>query len=213
MTKKSARVNNTLTTAQIAEAAALFRAGQQTIGELAAKYHCSTKTLSRHFKKMGVKKGEIGEEVQRQVEEELKRQIGGMTADKIKMIQDAKSQSYKLASFVERWIGKLLMEAAHGSKSVVEIKEQLKVLSSLGAPLKNLQNVKFDSLGILNEGIANQEIIPELIIQVMGPDDVKRVQQAQRLSLEDMGDDTLGLPKLDDESDSVIEEPEAPTKP
>ena len=205
-TKKEA-AKKRMTPAQWAEARAMWASGEFTLEQLADKFGVARETLSRRFKKDGVKKGQAA--IDKKVEAEIVEKAT-LEADKWReRAEKAREQFFRATEMLNGMNIKVLRDA-HANETIFAAQPDLKAIQMCLKNLEMAKGIQWSILGLDREGVDEEEI-PELMIRELTPDELQRIQAAQsQVSQEDEIEIGDAAPYLEDddlelEDDLVVE--------
>lgn len=185
-----------LTPAQWAEARAMWASGEFNLEQLSEKFGVARETLSRRFKKDGVKKGQSA--LDKKVEAEIVEKAVQDVDKWRERGEKTRENIYKIAEMLNSMNIKAIRDA-HGGAGLYAAQPDLK---AIGMALKNLEvvkNVQWSVTG-LDKELSEEDEIPELFVRELTPDDVQRIRSMQQTVDEEeeieIGDAT---PYLDDD--------------
>lgn len=193
-TEKSARAR--LTTAEIAEAVALYESGSTTLEELGRRFGKRPETFMRLFKKMGVVKGSKAAETTERVKEEVEKSMLDDAALLATRIRETKEEHYKMASALGKLSWNEILVAKREGRTYASTMNELK---ALGQALVNLRIAREERYIVLGIGDGNTEDpeIPELPIHELTQEQIEemRAKAGDDLELDSLDD---GLSEVED---------------
>lgn len=192
-----------LSEAQIAYAIETVRSGSATIKTMAEQLKVSSRTLQRHFKKKGVgvkpdpaKSQEIATAAAEAARLAL---MGGNPAEHAKKIYETREATRKAHQLAERWS---LQVASYCLQNKIDPATKLNTFKALvyfTNVLKNTQAGQFEALGIGTNLDPESDVLPELMIKIMGEKEVQQVREATKELGDDLGLPAPELPLIEDE--------------
>lgn len=189
--KPSVRKGKQLNSTEKAEAVAMWRSGQFTLDQIAAKLDRSRLTFIRLFNVLGVAKGENSAASEKKITEAVEAAVVGNVAEIAERIKDTKEDHYKMASGIAKLVWNLIAVCKKEGKSFQTIGADLKALRYASAILKTSREEKYALLG-LNEKEDDSDKDPEdLVIREITAAEIRDRANSQ------VNDDDFG-PDLED---------------
>lgn len=172
------KVRRKLTEAQWAEAEALWSTGEFQLNELSERFGVRPETLSRRFKKNGIKKGEmpVAEAVKTAVQEAV---IDDATVI-ANRIRETKEEHYKWSKVLSGMAMKEIADAKKGEKAIAVVHPNLKALQTAMQIVEQGYKSRAAILGIDNEEGGSDEV-PELVISELTQDQVDDMRRQQEV--------------------------------
>ena len=211
-----------LTSAEKAHIIELYKSGTASIGDLAKRYKKSYSAISTLLQKNKARKGENAEQYQQQVQEEIQKQAMDDAAVVAARIRETKEEHYKMAAGLSKLIWKTIADAKKdGRKLDGVVAAEIKSYKNAAEALRITRNERYAILNISaqDEMDAKQDV-PELIVQELTAEEIQKMSEAQRVSMDDIGDVWDGtidddIPDRDrieegDDEDDIQEDEEAP---
>jgi DNA invertase Pin-like site-specific DNA recombinase len=165
------------------QAALAMRAAGYSVAVIAERINVSVSTLKRLFKRCGVKKGSVSEELIEKATKELledaetvetvKREAATLLLDDLAL---SKQLRHAMAEATEKLI----------ATDTAEALQVMRAVSSAAVALKSTSETVRKSLGLDKDDNAVDEL-PELTIRMMNNDEIEAVKEKARRRLE--GDD------------------------
>lgn len=174
-----------LTSSEKAEAIALWRAGSVTLDDLAKKFNRDRTTFSRLFNNVGVMKGEAREEHEKKVTETVEAAALGEAALIAQRIRDTKERHYRLAELIEKLMSDLIIKAKKENRAIGTVAGDLKALQYAIQTAKAAREEKYAVLGLNEKEADDTGELPDLVLQELTAEDVKKMHQSQLAEDED----------------------------
>lgn len=189
-TPEKTSTRSRLTTAEIAEAVALYESGSTTLEELGRRFDKRPETFMRLFKKMGVVKGSKAAETTERVREEVEKSMLDDAALLASRIRETKEEHYKMATALGKLSWNEIFTAKKEGRTYASTMNELKAIGQALANLKMAREERYIVLGINDDG-GDDPVIPELPIHELTQDQIEEMRAKA-------GDDELDLDALDD---------------
>lgn len=164
---------------QWGEVAAAYKAGHATLEELSAKYGPSAMTVQRRMKKMGVVKGEVAAEVEKEATEIYTSKAAGEIAEEL----DEDRQAYRVfkknhLKYLDFVTTRMMRDLAGAEKAEAEVMAAL----AAGGPApsgKNLRMVEglHDRIVVYVNALKGLKGSREGITDLLGVQDVENLQK------------------------------------
>lgn len=204
--KASEKPRRRMTPAQWAEARAMWASGEFTAEQIAEKFGVARETLSRRFKKDGVKKGQSA--IDKRVEAEIIEKATKNVDKWAERAEQARESFYKTYEMLHKMTVKTIGDAHRGA-GLFSAQPDLKALQMAASVMDRVRLNQWAVIGLDKES-ADEEEIPELLIRELTPDEVQRLKTMQN-SVKDeeieVGEADPYLEDLDDEDvDTLIVE-------
>lgn len=192
--KPSDRKGKRLNSVEKAEAIAMWRSGQYTIDEIAAKLGRSRLVFLRLFKAEGVKKGENSEAYTKKVEEAVEKATLSDAEEIATRIRETKEDHYKMAQGLSKLVWHIIANCRREGHSFSTISSDMKALRYASAILKATREDRYAVLG-LNEKESDEDKSPEdLTIREITFEEIQDRLKNQVGS----EDDDFNVPDIDD---------------
>jgi len=165
------------------QAALAMRAAGYSVAVIAERINVSVSTLKRLFKRCGVKKGSVSEELIEKATEELLQDAEAVQTVKREaaaLMMDDLALSKRLRQAMAEAADKLV------ATDTTQALQVMRAVSSAAVALKSTSETLRKSLGLDKEDSAVDEL-PELTIRVMTNDEIEAVKEKARQRL--VGDD------------------------
>lgn len=209
-TQSSESKKRRMTPAQWAEARAMWASGEFTAEQIGEKFGVARETLSRRFKKDGVKKGQSA--IDKRVEAEIIEKATQNVDKWAERAEQARESFYKTYEMLHKMTVKTIGDAHRGA-GLFSAQPDLKALQMASSVMDRVRVNQWAVLGLDKESLDDEEI-PELLIRELTPDEVQRLKVMQNSVNEDeeieIGDADPYLEDLgdDDEIDDLVVEGE-----
>ena len=184
-----------LTISEKAEAIALWKSGSVTLEELARRFKKDQTTFSRLFRLTETKKGETADEVTKKVTEAVTTAIVTDATTLATRIKDTKEDHYKMASGIAKLTWQLLLQARQANQPMGSLATDMKALQAAAQIFKTTREERYALLGISAEDENGDKPLPELIVQELTVEDIKKMHDQKMQSDDELG----GLVRLGDE--------------
>lgn len=185
--KKKRRVPRHLTTSQKAEALALWRSGEVTLDELAKRFKKDRTTFLNLFNREGAQKGETKEKTEKKVQEAVESSIVSDSIILANRIRDTKEEHYKMAYGISRLTWDILSKAKREGIPIGSFAADMKTLQAAANVLKVAREERYAVLGISILDENDDKPLPDLVVQELTSEDIKRLNAEQAVSDEEMG--------------------------
>lgn len=201
-----------LTTSEKAHICEIYRSGTATYKDLAKQYNCNVQTIALIIKKNKVIKGENSEIVQAKVQQEIDRRLAEDAAVIATRIKETKDESYLMFTGVRKLLWKTITDAKKENKRLDgAVANEIRSLKLTAETLKITREQCYVILNITDkekEELENRQDFPELKIQELDAETIQKMNEAQRLEMDDIGMmwDDEDMPSFDDK----VEEGEGP---
>lgn len=189
-------VKKKLTEAKWTEAEALWSTGEFQLAELSERFGVRPETLSRRFKKNGVKKGEMP------VAEAVKEAVTAAVVDDatvlIARVRETKEEHYKWAKIISGMAMKEVASASKEGKAIASAHPNLKALQTCMQIVDQGYKSRASILGIDGEEDELDQI-PELVVSELSQEQIEEMRVAQeqdefdQLAEEEIGDSLTDL--------------------
>ena len=198
--EKKRKPNTHLNSAQKAEAIALWKSGAVTLADLEAKFKKDRTTFIRLFKDAGVEKGESKEEVSKKIQASVESSLIGDASQLAERIRNTKEEHYKMASSLARIAWTMLADAKKNNKPIGTLQGDMRSLQMAAQVLKITREERYIVLGVKAEDDNEDRPLPELTVQELTAEDIKRMHAEQ---LQQTADE-LGLNEIEDLGDEAV---------
>lgn len=188
-----------LTVAQKAEAAALWRTGSVTLDDLAKKYGKTPEMFSRLFTRMGIKKGEAVAEAVKEAEKKIAAHVASDTEVTLQRIAQVRDQHFKMSQALAIMAFKDLQQAKAAELDIGRLKDQMTVYKLVSDVIGNSRKELFEILNVeKHDAQSDLDDLPELTIRELTNDEILQLQDTPA---EDEDGADLGEGMLDLEDD------------
>lgn len=213
--KPKKRAIRHLTASQKAQAIELWRSGEVTLDDLARKFKKNRDTFSNLFKREGVEKGSAKKELERRVQEKVQEDLANDAVVLANRIRETKEEHYKMAAGIAKLVWFTITKARQDNKPIASVGYDLKALKVAAETLRITREDRYAVLGISPDDDGEEKPLPDLVVQELTAEDIRKMQRdtflkaADDLDVDpsDLGDSDLltDHPVEDDESDRVVE--------
>ena len=179
--KKTPRpvLHRKLTIEQRAEAAALWRAGSVTLGDLSKKYGKRPETFSRMFKLMGLVKGSAAVETAKKLAAALAAASVSSVSVEVSRIAAMKDEHFKFSSFLAKTAMGEIFRARTAGLDLAGLRETMLTLKLAGEVVSNSRKELYALLRVEEHDLqAEIEDLPELSVAELTPEQVAQMQAA-----------------------------------
>ena len=209
---KTVKPRKRLTPRQWAEAEALWGAGEITLPQLCAKYGLQKSAFTRHFNKIGLKKGDKAKDIRAAAEDAVNKAAKEEAALLAQRIRETKEEHYKMAAGLAKLTWAEIVQAKANATPFGAIINNVKALELAMNALKKAREERYACLGLDKDDYVDEEALPDLVIQELTPEQIEQLRERDRLLAEEMGlDIEVAKPDqsvVDDESDADDEDDE-----
>jgi len=197
--KKFGVRSKSLTVAQKAEAAAMWRTGSVTLDDLSKKYKKTPEMFSRLFTRMGVKKGEGIPALMKEAEKKIVEARVNDTEETLKRIAQVKDSHFKMSQQLAIMAFRDLQQARAAEIDIAKLKDAMTVYKLIGEIVGSSRRELFDILNVeRHESLSEMDELPDLTVRELTQNEVL---QLQKTPSEDDIDADLGEGMLDLEED------------
>lgn len=176
MSEKPTKISRSrLSTAEIAEAIALYESGTTTLDELARKFGKVPETFHRIFKKRGIVKGSKAGETAERVKKEVEKATVDDATTLLTRIRETKEEHYKVATALFKLNWAEIMQAKTEGRSMASIAPNLKAIQVAAQNFKLIREERYLVLGISDENGGEDEI-PELAIHELTQEQIEEMR-------------------------------------
>ena len=179
-----------LTTAQKAEAIALWKSGNVTLDDLAKKFKKDRGTFARLFKEEGVEKGSTAAETEKKIQEAVEATLVDDATKNAQRIKDTREDFYRYVDGVGKLTWNIVVKAQRERREPASYATDMKSLEMTMRVLKMVREEKYTLLGYREDSEDDDKPLPELRIQELTAQDIKDLHERSL-----MADDELGLDK------------------
>jgi hypothetical protein len=204
--KKSARAKN-LTTAQKAEAVALWRTGTVTLEDLAKKFKKRPEAFSRMFSRMGVGKGSSDDIKARakKIEEDALVKAVSSVSETLKRINDTKEDHFRYSAGLSKLAWSELVRARQAGLDIAGLKDLMATLKLAGDVFAGTRKEIFTILNVEKHERAEEfDDLPELTVRELTQSEIGQLQ-TQIADTDDMGlGDDVGAEMMPDDTEEGL---------
>jgi hypothetical protein len=196
--KKGTRAKS-LTVAQKAEAAALWRSGAVTLDDLAKKFKKTPEMFSRLFSRMGIKKGEGVPALVKEAEKKITERVLSDTEETLKRIAQVKESHYQMSRQLAVLAFRDLQQARAAELDIAKLKETMLVYKLIGDIVGNSRKELFEILNVeKHEAQSDLDDLPDLTVRELTQSEILQLQDAP-IESEDGADLGEGMIDLEDD--------------
>lgn len=200
--KKAGRgPSKSLTVTQKAEAAALWRAGNTTLEELAKKFKKRPETFSRLFSSMGIAKGSGAAAALKKAEELVSARALSDTEETLKRISEVKDRHYMMSVNLARMAFQEIVNAKKAELDIGKLKDTMAVYKLASDVVGNSRKELFELLNVEKfEASSEMDDLPDLTVRELTSNEIFQIQEAEPIDDDDaaLGD---GMIDLDEDED------------
>lgn len=189
-----------LTLAQKAEAAALWRSGTVTLEDLAKRYGRRPETLSRMFRKMGIEKGASLAATMKKAEETITTATVSDLEETLKRIATVKDSHFRMSQAIAVMAYREVQQARTAGVDVAKLKETMSTYKLLSEIVGNSRKELFEILNVEHhDKTVDVDDLPDLTVRELTQDEVCQLRD---VPADDPDGLTLGegMLDLDDET-------------
>lgn len=170
----------------------MWRSGQYTLDEIAAKMDRSRVTLLRLYNAEGVTKGEHSEQHEKRITEAVEAAGAAEVAELAKRIQNTKEDHYKMSQALSKLVWQLIATCKKEGKSFQTISSDLKALRYASAILSDCRMERFALLGMNNKESEDDKDPEDLVIREITKEEIQENLKKQIV------DDDFAVPDIED---------------
>lgn len=200
---KDSRSRKSIPESTWAEAEALYATGDFNLADLEEKFGIRRETLSRRFKKRGIKKG------QATVSEQVMEAVAKAAIDDATIIaqraKESRDESYAWTQILQKMVMKEIADAKRNGKEVMVVGPNVKVLTEAMKLISMGWDTRSKILGLDKEKMESEEL-PELVISELTQDEIESIRSAQEQGDVPIDEDIADLSDIVDEDEEVDED-------
>jgi hypothetical protein len=185
--KKVAKSKKRLSPRQWAEAEALWAAGDITLSGLCEKYGLQKSAFTRHFNKVGLKKGDKAKDIRAAAEDAVNKAAREEAALLAQRIRETKEEHYKMAAGLAKLTWAEIVAAKQSETPFGAIINNVKALELAMNALKKAREERYACLGLDREDYVDDDTLPELVIQELTPEQIEQLRERDNLMAMEMG--------------------------
>lgn len=190
-----------LTTAQKAEAAALWRTGSVTLADLSKRYGKTPEMFSRLFSRMGIKKGEGVAAAVAKAEEAISKHMVSDTEETLRRIAKVREDHFKMSQAIAFMAFKELQQTRAAEIDVGKLKDAMAVYKMVSDVVGNSRRELFEILNVEKHD-KNEDLddLPDLTVRELTQGEITALQDAPIDDLDgaDLGEGMIDLEDDDD---------------
>lgn len=188
-----------LTVAQKAEAAALWRSGSVTLEDLAAKFKKRPETFSRLFARMGIEKGSGAAAALKKAEEAIAARTATDAEETLKRIAQVRDAHFKMSQNLAVMAFREIQQAKAAELDVGRLKDVMSVYKMASDVIASSRKELFDILNVeKHEKSEEFDDLPDLTVRELTQSEIGQLQQAS-LDGDDGADLGVGMMELEDD--------------
>lgn len=153
---------------------ALYESGTVTMADLSRTYGSSPQSMSRRFKRLGIKKGSKAEEIKEKVVEKVAEAISkpaSLFAEKRQeRIEDTKTEHYNLNRAISVMLNKIIAESVKDKKPIDAKMGEIKALRQAAATLAITRKERWAILEVDTE--IDEDNLPEITISDLTDEEI-----------------------------------------
>lgn len=198
-----------LNSVEQAQAIAFWKSGTMTLEKLSEKYKVNKSTLTRLFKKAGAEKNETKDATTKVAVAAVEEAILNDAAIYTKRVKETKEDHYKISALLTRIISTKVANAQKDGIPHSNIAGDMKSLHVAASALKILREERYATLGISPDDVADDRPLPDLIVQELTVEDIRKMAQDNMVGDEDLDYDDLGdedFIEREEQNDKVVTE-------
>lgn len=176
-----------------AEAETLWESGNVTLKELSERFKMVEETFSRHFARIGIKKGSKAALASEKVREGvLKTMVDDATVLSTR-IRETKEEHYKLSSLLVKLASNEILQAKRDGQPYESKLNNIKALDLAMNVIKKGREERWAVLGLDDPNSVNDDELPELMINEMTAAQIEDMQARQVQASQEFIDDINGV--------------------
>lgn len=186
--------DRSLTVAQRAEAAALWRSGSVTLDDLAKKFKKRPETFSRLFTRMGIEKGSGAAAAMKKAEEAIAARTATDAEETLKRIAQVKDSHFKMTQSIAVMAFRELQQAKAAGLDLAGIKDVLGSYKLMTEILGNSRKELYALLSVEKHDAAEELTdLPDLTVRELTQSEINQLRDAPDDDGLDSGEGMLGL--------------------
>lgn len=188
VTKKSriaAKRGTHLTTAERAEAIALWEAGTVTLEELEKRFGRSRTTFHRLFKTEGIVRGSKAKETEEKVKAAVEESVVSTAAIYAERVKVTKENAFKYSSMIQRITAAEIIRINREGRSYGSANNDLKALKTAMETFKMARQECYAALGLSENDAGEERPLPDLMIQEITIAEIREMTKSNRVGAED----------------------------
>lgn len=187
--------SKSLTTAQKAEAAALWRSGSVTLEDLAKKFKKRPETFSRLFSRMSIEKGSGVAAAMKKAEDAIATRALTDVEETLKRIATVRDSHFRMSQALAIMAFKDIQQAKAGALDVGKLKDVMAVYKMASDVIGNSRKELFAVLDVeKHEKDKELDELPELTVRELTQSEVNQLTDAP---IDDLDGESLGAGMLD----------------
>ena len=176
MSEKSKPVK--LSTREWAEVEAKYKTGDYTAKELGHTYGVSPATITAHFHKNKIKKGEDANKLIQEAREQVADEEAKQASETYQKIIETKEEHYRYAKAVAGLTYNLIANSIRNKQSLGGLTDEMKAMKDAAAIFQQTQKARWDVLGI-DKWEDMEEDLPTLIVEDFTNEEIREIQKRQ----------------------------------
>lgn len=200
--KKGGRAlgDRSLTVAEKAEAAALWRAGDVTLAQLSERFKKRPETFSKLFARMGIEKGSGAAAAMKRAEEVVTAKAVSEIEQTLHRIAKVKEDHYKMSQMMAVMVFKEIQQAKIAELDIGKLKDTMMVFKLASDVIAHSRKELFQILNVeKHEQKEDESDLPDLTVRELTQDEIGQLQDAPLDDDDDLGAGMLDLDAEDDE--------------
>lgn len=181
--KTAKKPGTRLTPKQWAEAEALWESGEVTLDDLASKFGRHRSNFSRHFDKLGIKRGAKADAHKKKVHEAVTAAAVDDATVTAARIKETKEDHYKMSSSLAKLVWSEILTAKQGGNPVAVATANLKALDLAATALKKLREERWAVLGLDKTDYIDEDGLPELMISELTAEQLEELRNRDEADL------------------------------
>lgn len=176
-----------------AEAETLWESGNITLKELAERFGMVEETFSRHFARIGIKKGSKAALASEKVREEVSKSMLDDATVLSNRIRETKEEHYKLSSLMVKLASNEILQAKRDGMPYETKINNIKALDLAMNVIKKGREERWAVLGLDDPDNVNENDLPELFISEMTAAQIEEMQKRQEQATQEFLDEVEGV--------------------
>lgn len=172
-----------LTESQKALAIQLWRNGDTTLPDLAKQFGMSTRTFTRLFSEAGVEKGEAKAEIQKAVEEELRKRSATKVGVIASRIEETREEHYRMASGLTKLMWAKIVETRTNKEAISTAMNDIKTIKEALSALAMAQEQRFVALEVgVEKPKTSDDDLPMLGVAELTKEEIEEIRKRQMMT-------------------------------
>lgn len=169
-----------------------YRNGTATASELAKKYGRKPQSIYNLARAHGIKKGENSEVVRQAIQEEVQKSLAEDAHVIAARIKETKEEHYRMSAGLTKLVWKTIAEAKRDGKRIDNASaNEIRAYKIAAETLRITRTERYAVLSVADkekEELENRQDFPELTIQELDAQTIQKMNAAQRLEMDDIGE-------------------------